>query len=195
MVKSCPWITHISLALNLQGLPNHTQVIYSRPRFFQICIIFEVPLKREKGESTCKATWAWIGIIAWYQNTELTACPMPALYQYLTHPLCTGYFLLHRHPWTWKDGLYKVRDNLTLTTRVNYHNWPMRNNRFLLELVICCYLPSRRALVTCSPFQAQSNFTMYFLQLFIDQVLCRANLLLLLGMLLVVQRRLIVPPP
>lgn len=68
-------------------------------------------------------------------------------------------------------------------------NWPMRNNCFLLELVICCYLPSRRALVTCSPFQAQSNFTMYFLQLFIDQVLCRANLLLLLGMLLGVQRR------
>lgn len=87
---------------------------------------------------------------------------MPVLYQYLTHSLCTGYCLLHGHPWTWKDGLYKVRDNLTLTTRVKYHNWRMRNNHFMLELVICCYLPSSRALVTYSPFQARSNFTMYF---------------------------------
>jgi hypothetical protein len=39
---------------------------------------------------------------------------------YLAHGLCTLQFLPHPHLWTWKDGLHKVRDYLTLTTWANH---------------------------------------------------------------------------
>jgi len=65
-------------------------------------------------------------------------------------------------PWTWKDGLYKVRDYLTHTANVwaDRCSWPMRNNHFLLLALL-------EGLLTWALFQ----FHRAFLQLVIQTVL------------------------
>ncbi len=65
---------------------------------------------------------------------KVIACPMAGLYQYWAHPVWSVFFLCHPHPSTGKDGLYKVRDNLTLTTWANHCSWPIRDSHLLLWL-------------------------------------------------------------
>ncbi len=64
----------------------------------------------------------------------------PSLYQCIYHIQC-ALFSFSSIPipqlwWTWKDGLYKVRETtyFTLTTTwANNCSWPMRNNHLLLR--------------------------------------------------------------
>jgi len=65
----------------------------------------------------------------------------------------------HPVPWTWKDGLYKVKDYLTHTTHVlpDRCSWPMRHCHFpglaLLEGMLTCGLfpVSQSLCAACHP--------------------------------------------
>ncbi len=76
-------------------------------------------------------------------------------------------------PWTWKDGLYKVRDHLTLTTWANHCSCPIRNTVIYncWETIIWWNPASSFLLlalydgadtITCALFRTRSSFTVFF---------------------------------
>jgi hypothetical protein len=48
------------------------------------------------------------------------------------HRVWSVFLLSHPHPWTWKDGMYKARDYLTLTSWDNHCSWPITDIHLLL---------------------------------------------------------------
>ncbi len=65
----------------------------------------------------------------------------------------------HPHPSTWKDGLYKVRDYLNLTTWANRCSVRWETVNYSWETVVSCYRRCMRALVTWARFQAPNTLS------------------------------------
>ncbi len=78
----------------------------------------------------------------------------------------------HPQPWTSKDGLYKERDYLTLTTWVHRFSWPMRNNHFLL------YVLFQSTAKVCTFYQPKGSDSEYFFSKLYPKSTVKTNLLL-----------------
>ncbi len=98
-------------------------------------------------------------------------------------PVCTVYFLLLLHPWTWKDGLYKVRDYLTLTAWANHCSCRMKKSYLLLRNSSVLGTDALGEPWKHVQISGSKQFQNVFLQIFIQKVLYKGILWVPLGII------------